>query len=85
MNKLRRLFLAFLFILLLIGFSGHLFASASESYHVLSESTCAFHQGINLPANVQSSLIEMRVSPEPTHDDTCALDFVLKISHPPTI
>ncbi len=85
MGNFRRLSLAFLLVLLLIGFSGHLLAPVGGSHHVLSESTCAIHQGFNLPANLQSSWNESGLSPEPTLDETSVLDLVLKISHPPTL
>ena len=81
----RRLFLTFLLILLMIGLSGHLLAPASGSHHILSESTCAFHHGINLPANLPSSWNESGISPEPTRDHTRILELVLQISHPPTL
>ncbi len=84
MNHFRRLSLAFLLILLLIGIAGHLLAPVGGSHHILSESACAFHHGINLPMNLQPAWNESGISPEPTHDDTCVLDLVLKISHPPT-
>lgn len=84
MGDFRRLSLAFLLVLLLIGMAGHLLAPVGGSHHILSESTCAFHQGINLPANIQSSWIELSSSPAPTHDHTCVLGLVVKISHPPT-
>jgi hypothetical protein len=85
MSILRRLSLALLLFLLLIGIAGHMLAPVGGSHHVLSESTCAIHHGMNLPANVQSFWIESSLSPEPTYDDTCVLDLVLKISHPPTL
>jgi hypothetical protein len=85
MNPFRRLSLALLLILLLIGFSEHLMAPASGTPHVLPESTCAVHQGVNLPANPQSSWNEPGVSPKPVRDETCVLDLVVKIPHPPTL
>ena len=84
-NNLRRLFLAFLLILLLIGLSGHLIAPSGGSHHVFSESTCAFHQGVNLPANFQPSWNESGTAPEPARNNTCALDVVINIPHPPAI
>ena len=84
MGNFRRISLAFLLVLLLIGMAGHLLASVGGSHHILSESTCAIHHGMNLPSNLLSSWNESSLSPEPTHDDTGVLDLVLKISHPPT-
>ena len=84
-NTLRRLALFFLLILLLIGFAGHLLAPAGGTQYVQSESTCAFHQGINLPVNIQTSWSESGISPGTTHDDTYVLELILKISHPPTL
>ena len=85
MITLRRLALAFLLVLFLIGIAGHLLAPVSVSHHILSESTCVIHQGVNLPANLQSFWNESGISPEPTRDETRVLDLVLKISHPPTL
>lgn len=85
MKALRRLSLALLLILLLIGIAGHLLAPASGTHHVLTEFGCAIHQGVNLPAHLQSSWNEAGISPEPAHDDSCVLDLVLKISRPPTL
>ena len=84
MGNFQRLSLVFLLLLLLISIGGHLLAPVGGSHHVLSESTCAFHQGINLPANLQPSWNESGISLEPTHDNTCVLNLVLKIPHPPT-
>jgi hypothetical protein len=85
MGKFRRLSIVLLLFLLLIGIGGHLLAPVGGSHHGLPESTCTFHQGINLPANLQPSWNESGISLEPIHDDTCVLDLVLKISHPPTL
>jgi|GEM_PF-2122711 len=83
-NTLQRLTLAFLLILLLIGIAGHLVAPASGSHHFLSETNCAFHHGMNVPVSVQPSWSESGNAPEPAQDDTCTLDIVLNIPHPPT-
>ena len=83
-NALQRLGLILLLVLLLLGFAGHLLAPTGGAHHIQSEATCAFHQGMNLPANIQSSWNEVGISPAPTHDNTCVLDLILKISHPPT-
>ena len=85
MITLRRLALAFLLVLFLIGIAGHMLAPVGGSNHFLSESTCAIHHSMNLPANLQSFWNESGISLELTHDDTCVLDLVLKISHPPTL
>ncbi len=85
MKALRRPSLALLLVLLLIGIAGHLLAPVGGSHHVLSESTCAIHHGMNLPANLQSFWNESSLAPEPTNDDNCVLNLVLKISHPPTL
>ena len=84
MDILRRLSLALLLFLLLIGIGGHLLAPNGGSHHVQSESTCSYHQGFTLPANLQSIRNETKISPAPTQDTTCVLDLVLTIPHPPT-
>lgn len=84
MNNHRRLSLAFLLVLLLMGLSGHLIAPLSGSHHFLSESTCALHHSIDVPANLQPSSNEWSCSPVSTKDDASALDLVLPIPHPPT-
>jgi len=84
MDNLRRLSLVLLLFLLLIGIGGHLLAPVNGSHHVLSESTCAFHHAVDVPANLQSSWNESGIPLEPTQDDSCALDLVLNIPHPPT-
>lgn len=85
MNNFRRLSVTFLLVMLLIGVAGHLLAPVGGSHHVLSESTCPIHQGINVPANLQATWSTSSASLEPSRDDTCVLVLVLKISHPPTL
>ena len=85
MNIIKRLALGFLLILLLIGFAGHLLAPASYTQHARSEAACAFHQGINLSAKLQTAWNVGGIAPEPIHDNACELDLILKISHPPSL
>lgn len=85
MGIFQRLSLALLLAVLLIGIGGHLLAPVGGSHHILSESTCSLHHGINIPAKLQPAWNESGISLEPTHDYTCVLDVVQKISHPPTI
>jgi hypothetical protein len=85
MNIVKRLALGFLLILLLIGFAAHLLAPVSDTQHLQSEATCAFHQSINLSAKLQTAWKVVGVSPEPVNDNACALDLILKISHPPSL
>ena len=84
-NTLRRLTLGFLLILLLFGVAGHLLAPAGGMQHIQSESTCAFHLGINLPGWLQTAWNFVGISPEPVHDNACAFYLILKISHPPSL
>ncbi len=84
-NTLQRLGLLLILLLLLLGLAGHLLVPAGGAHHFQSESTCAFHHGMNLPAKLQTSRIESGSSLEPTHDNSCVLGFVVKISHPPTL
>ena len=81
----RRALLVFLLMLLVIGFAGHLLALVSDTHHVQSESTCAFHQGLNLPARLQTAWNDVGISPEPIRDHACALNLILQISHPPSL
>jgi len=84
MTHFRRLSLVLLLLLMLIGIAGHVIQPASGSHHILSDSTCAFHHGINVPMSLQPFWDGSGISLEPTHDDSCALDLVLNIHHPPT-
>ena len=84
MSALQRLSLALLLALLLIGIAGHVFPSASGIHHIPSESTCPIHHGMNFPENLQSSWDKSSIPHEPPQDDSCALDLVLNIPHPPT-
>jgi hypothetical protein len=81
----RRLSIALLLVMLLVGITVHLTAPVSGAHYTLSESACAFHHGINAPAGLQPSWKESGDSPELTHDDTCVLELIFKIPHPPTI
>ena len=81
----RRLLLVFLLTLLVIGFAGHVLTPVNGTHHVQSESTCAFHQGVNLPARLQTAWNDVGISPEPIRDHACALNLILKISHPPSL
>ena len=83
-NIIKRLALGFLLILLLIGFAGHLLAPANDTQHVQSEAACVLHQGITLSV-LQAVWNFVGISPEAIHDNACALDLVLKISHPPSL
>jgi hypothetical protein len=82
-NLHSRLSLVFLLLLLLIGISGHLLAPTGGSHPILSETTCAIHQSINLPLNIHISWNESGIAIDPAHDDTCVLNIVLKNPHPP--
>ena len=81
----RRALLVFLLLLLVIGFAGHALTPFSGTHYAQSESTCAFHQGLNLPVRLQTAWNDVGISPEPTRDHACALNLVLKISHPPSL
>lgn len=81
----RRFLLVFLLTLLVVGFAGHVLAPVSGMHHVQSESTCAFHQGVNLPVRLQTAWNVVGNSPEPVQDNARALDLILKISHPPSL
>lgn len=78
-----RLSQVFLLLLLLIGISGHLLAPTGGSHPIISETTCAIHQSINFPLNIQISWNESGIALDPARDETCVLNIVLKNPHPP--
>ena len=83
-GMLRRLSLAFLLLLLLFSMAGHALQTVDGAHHALSESTCAFHHGMNAPMNMPRSWVETGISPEPVLDQSGAFGLVLNIPHPPT-
>ena len=80
----RKLSLAFLLILLLFSVASHLLQTVDGVHHALSESTCAFHHGMNMPMNFPRSWAETGISLEPVLDHSSAFGLVLNIPHPPT-
>ena len=81
----RRLSLACLLTLLLVGLAGHSVAHAGKIYHAVTESTCAFHAGILVPVIQQSHPVEANIPPQSDRDITSELNLGAKILHPPTI
>ena len=84
MTTLQRLSLAFLLILLLFSVAGHALQTVDRAHHALSESTCAFHHGMNVPMNFPRCWAETGISLEPVLDQSSAFGLVLNIPHPPT-
>ena len=84
MNHFRRLSLTLLLVLLLVGIVGHVLLPTNSAQHVFTESTCAFHHGMNIPVSTSPSWAETGISLDPMRDQSCALDLALNILHPPT-
>ncbi|MEW5830360.1 MAG: hypothetical protein AB1846_15840 [Chloroflexota bacterium] len=84
MNHFRRLSLALLLALLLVGLAGHLILPASNSHHTARESTCAIHNGMIQPNGLKSLSYEPTITIGVIQDGTIALCLSAKISHPPT-
>jgi len=82
MNMYKRLALVILLVLIVIGFTGHLF---SPAHHAASESPCTFHAGFLSPETLVVSAIEVRVQPCFSQTIICALSVDAKFPHPPTI
>lgn len=83
MGNFRQLSLAFLLVLLLIGFSGHLPAPVGGSHQCFFSSPRALSIRVLIVLQIFKHPGATGFSPEPTLDETCILDLVLKISHPP--
>ncbi len=84
-DLIRRLSLALLLFLLLVGAAGHLFLSGDNTPHVAQEANCPIHSGMAQPEKTQPFTLKPAVMIGEIHDDTRALNLSAKISHPPTI
>ncbi|MEW6717042.1 MAG: hypothetical protein AB1345_06040 [Chloroflexota bacterium] len=81
---IRRLSLALLFLLLILGTAGHLFLSAVNVPHVAQEANCPIHSGMAQPERVGPYYIHKPAMMIGERQDG-ARAFILgaKIPHPP--
>jgi hypothetical protein len=82
---IRRLCLASLLALLLVGLAVHLILPVSGIHHAVRETACAIHAGMIRPDVLQSLQYESAVAIGVVQDRTNALCLATKIPHPPTI
>jgi hypothetical protein len=83
-DLIRRLSLALLLFLLLVGAAGHLFLSADNTSHAAQEANCPIHSGMAQPEKAQPFTLKPAVTIGETQDGTRAFNLSAKISHPPT-
>jgi hypothetical protein len=83
-DLIRRLSLALLLFLLLVGVSGHLFLSADNTSHAAQEANCPIHSGMAQPEKEQPFTRKPAVTIGEIQDSTHAFNLSVKISHPPT-
>jgi len=83
-DLIRRLSLALLLFLLLVGAAGHLYLSADNTSHAAQEANCPIHGGMAQPEKAQPFTLKPAVMIGEIHDDTRAFNLSAKISHPPT-
>lgn len=82
-DLLRRLSLALLLVLLLIGLAGHLVAPTGNYHHTAQELSCAIHNGMIQPNGLKSLTYESALI-DLEQASTYAFSLSAKISHPPT-
>jgi len=83
-DLIRRLSLALLLFLLIIGTVGHLFLSTDNTSHAAQEANCPIHSGMAQPEKAQPFTLKPAITMGETQDDSRALNLATKISHPPT-
>ncbi|MBI3163305.1 MAG: hypothetical protein HYZ24_01370 [Chloroflexi bacterium] len=83
-DLIRRLSLALLLFLLIIGTVGHLFLSTDNTSHAAQEANCPIHSGMVQPEKAQPSTFKPASTIGETQDGTRAFNLSSKISHPPT-
>lgn len=83
-DLMRRLSLALLLFLLLVGAAGHLFLSTTNPSHVAQEANCPIHSGMAQPEKPQPFTLKPVVTIGETQDGMRAFNLSAKISHPPT-
>ena len=83
-NLLRRLSLAFLLALLLVGLAGHLLSPACGASYTASESICAIHAGMLHPDAPQPFPGKSVITSGTKQDGVRTLCLSTEIPHPPT-
>ena len=83
-DLIRRLSLALLLFLLIVGVAGHLFLSQNNSSHAAQEANCPIHSGMAQPEKAQPFTLKPAITMGETQDDSRAFNLATKISHPPT-
>ncbi len=81
---IRRLSIALLLFLLIVGAVGHLFLSTTNTSHAAQEANCPIHSGMVQPEKIQPFTQKPATTIGETKDETLVLNLGAKISHPPT-
>jgi len=81
----RRLSLALLLFLLLVGAAGHLFLSADNTSHATQEANCPIHSGMAQTEKVQPFTLKPAVTIGEIQDCTRAFNLNVKIPRTNTI
>ncbi len=80
-DLIRRLSLALLLFLLIVGVAGHLFLSVNNN--TAREANCPIHGGMVQPEKAQPLTHMSAITIGEILDGTCALSLGAKIPHPP--
>ena len=83
-DLIRRLALAVLLFLLLVGAAGHLFLSTTNASHAAQEANCPIHSGMVQPEKAQPFIHKPAITIGETKDGARALTLSAEILHPPT-
>jgi hypothetical protein len=83
-DLLRRLSLALLLFLLIVGLGGHLFLSTTNTSHAAQEANCPIHSGMDQSEKAQPFTQKPAFTIGETQDGKHAFNLSAKISHPPT-
>ena len=81
---IRRLSIALLLSLLVVGTVGHLFLLTTNIAHAAQEANCPIHHGMAQPEKAQPFTLKPAITIGETQDCTHAFNLATKISHPPT-
>ena len=83
-DLIRRLSLALLLFLLIVGSVGHFFLSTTNTFHAAQEANCPIHSDMAQPERGQPFTLKPAMTIGETQDSTRAFNLGAKISHPPT-